>query len=234
MPEAVINKIDIQPNGQRILLKNQGMRDFPKVILYGFLLVTVFGILLTSPNLAMANGVLHGYYEPLEKTQGFRFLPSPKWQSPVEPRIIESVFRQPNSDWGAGHRGVDQFALAEIPLLAPIDAKILFSGQVFGRPVVTLAEKHGLKIEFEPACLVPPATDVASSAKALTVTALAVVGQRVVRGQPFAWFCPQSGFSHCAVPCLHWGVKTSKGGYLSPQRFTGELLSAKPKPLARF
>lgn len=155
---------------------------------------------------------------------------SPFWTSPIAPPLIDAVFRQPETKWGAGHRGIDLVAMPDTPILAPTSGVVKFAGQVFGRPVVTLTTSNRLTLEFEPACLTPPALSSANPELAVASKVFSVIGQPVLAGQPFAWFCPEGQLTHCLIPCLHWGVKTAQGGYLSPQRFTGELKSAKPKP----
>ncbi|MFM5903566.1 MAG: M23 family metallopeptidase [Microbacteriaceae bacterium] len=164
-----------------------------------------------------------------DSARGFQ-IRAPLWNAPIAPPIIDAVFRQPESKWGAGHRGIDLIGVPDTPILAPTSGVVKFSGQVFGRPVVTLAAANGLTLEFEPACLTPPALSTTNPELALASQVFSVIGQPVLAGQPFAWFCPEGQLTHCLIPCLHWGVKTAQGGYLSPQRFTGELKSAKPKP----
>ena len=134
------------------------------------------------------------------------------WHKPVATGSIERVFVQPNSDWGAGHRGVDMKLTPGRILKSPTSTTVTFAGQAFGRPLVTLQAVDGLKLEFEPACLL----------KSLAVRS------ELAKGQRFATFCPDETSMHCQ-DCLHWGVSVN-GYYLSPQRFIGELKPSRVKP----
>ncbi len=134
------------------------------------------------------------------------------WLKPLRKTATERVFVQPNSDWGAGHRGVDLVAEADDVIRAPTAAVIAYSGQTFGRPVITLKTEEKLTLEFEPACL----SDFHKTGSVLSA------------GEGFAYFCPTSSGIHCAK-CLHWGVKFGDY-YLSPQRFTGDLKPSRAKP----
>ncbi|MSZ44163.1 MAG: peptidoglycan DD-metalloendopeptidase family protein, partial [Actinobacteria bacterium] len=126
-------------------------------------------------------------------------------------------FRQPETDWGAGHRGVDYLVGETETLVSPTASVVQFAGLVFGRPVVVLRHADGLSSEVEPACL---AKDIA-------------VGKSLKAGEPFANVCfgPKDG--HCEGVCLHWGVRTATRGYLSPERFTGELTLSRLQPLGK-
>lgn len=171
---------------------------------------------------------------PLPKTAGEVPLNKGLWRWPVRPAVIESVFRQPNSDWGSGHRGIDLVAVPAAPLFAPTGARVAFAGPVFGRPVVTLLTDQGLTLEFEPACLPkPPAIDKTTpvGVAAELVLPQIRVGQTVMASQIFGVFCPIGLATHCQVACMHWGVRTANGGYLSPQRFMRQLKPARPKAI---
>ena len=183
---------------------------------------------------AAASPVLKTTFAPLPKTAGNFVLNDPMWHWPVKPAVVESVFRQPNSDWGSGHRGIDLGAIPAAPLLAPTSARVAFAGPVFGRPVVTLLTDQGLTLEFEPACLpTPPAIDktTAVGVAAQLVLPQIRVGQNVMAGQIFGVFCPIGLATHCQAACVHWGVRTKNGGYLSPQRFMHRLAPARPKAI---
>ena len=123
-------------------------------------------------------------------------------------------FRQPENDWGAGHRGVDYPSADLEQLSSPTASVVQFAGLVFGRPVVVLRHGDGLSSEVEPACL----------AKNVSL------GQSLRAGQPFGRVCFGAKDGHCEGVCLHWGVRTSTLGYLSPERFTGELSPSRLQP----
>ncbi len=183
---------------------------------------------------AAAAPVLKTSFAPLPKTAGTLALNDPMWHWPIKPAVIASVFRQPNSDWGSGHRGIDLSAMPAMPLLAPTRARVAFAGPVFGRPVVTLITDEGLTLEFEPACLPnPPAIDQTTAVGVAVDLVLphVRVGQNVIPGQIFGVFCPIGISTHCQVACMHWGVRTKNGGYLSPQRFMHRLSPARAKAI---
>lgn len=138
---------------------------------------------------------------------------SAPWMPAIKGAQIERVFMQPNSDWGAGHRGIDLVAKAGAELTSPTEARIKFAGLVFGRPVITLLTPDNLVLEFEPACLKPPSS----------------VGDHLEEGDVFATFCSAELSTHCNDPCLHWGVRAGEG-YLSAQRFLFELRPSRVKP----
>ena len=121
------------------------------------------------------------------------------------------IFRQPETPWGAGHRGVDYQVSDGDQLVSPTASVVQFAGLVFGRPVVVLRHSDGLSSELEPACL----------SRGLAV------GQSLQAGEPYANVCFGSKDGHCESVCLHWGVRTAARGYLSPERFTGELAPSK-------
>jgi hypothetical protein len=171
-------------------------------------------------------------FSPYEPAHKYVPLGRDLWRWPVYPTIVESVFRQPNTPWGSGHRGIDLAVVPGTPLSAPTNAKVSFAGPVFTRPVVTLQTDKGLTLEFEPACLPeipkPPVSEPLGLALEVVLPKVRV-GQRVGAGSIFAVFCPVGAISHCAVACLHWGVRTDARGYLSPQRFVGQLRPSRPK-----
>jgi hypothetical protein len=135
------------------------------------------------------------------------------WMPAIKGAQIERAFIQPNSDWSSGHRGIDVVAKAGAELASPTEALIKFAGSVFGRPVMTLLTPDNLVLEFEPACLKPTSS----------------VGDSLEEGAVFATFCPAGQPTHCANPCLHWGVRANEG-YLSAQRFLFELRPSRVKP----
>ena len=139
--------------------------------------------------------------------------PAP-WLHAIKGSQVERVFIQPNSDWGAGHRGIDLISESGADLVSPTSARVNFAGPVFGRPVITLLTSDNLVIEFEPACLKPSVSE----------------GDILKPGKVFATFCANNVQTHCAQPCLHLGIRAGEG-YLSAQRFTRELRPSRVKPL---
>ena len=141
-------------------------------------------------------------------------LPVGNWNPPLEPPVrLVNQYRQPNSDYSAGHRGVDYLVTLDQPILAPADGKVWFAGTVAQRPVLSLKHEGGYLTEFEPAC-----TDLS-------------IGEPVFAGQEIAVVCPAlpTYQGHCPkAACLHFSlcspVKTKGGSeYLSPLLFIGGL-----------
>lgn len=138
-------------------------------------------------------------------------------------------FISPNSDYSAGHRGVDYPVAIDAELIAPTSGRIYFNGPVAERNVLTIKRPNGDLVTLEPAC------------SSLTV------GSVVSIGQPLGNFCPGNrGYrDHCekllsqpraragmgsTLRCLHFSYRT-EGGYLSPDAVMGLL---KPSRLAKW
>ena len=127
--------------------------------------------------------------------------PHEPWQVPLEqPVHLINPFFQPNSDYSAGHRGIDYRVTLGQTVLAPTDATVWFVGKVVDRSVLSLRTTSGELVAFEPVC-----TDLQP-------------GDRVAVGQPIARVCaPDSTYrQHCDQQlCLHFSLRTAEG-YLSP------------------
>ena len=131
---------------------------------------------------------------------------------PVTPLRVLSGYRPPPEPWQSGHRGIDLMARAGQPVAAPVDGRLTFSGDVAGRPVVTLTIASGLRLTFEPV-----RTDLSE-------------GDRIRRGSPLGQLAPTGlGASHCGGidPCLHVGLR-SGDGYRDPRPFVLGLPVLKP------
>lgn len=124
-----------------------------------------------------------------------------KWQVPLEaPVHLVNPYFQPNSDYSAGHRGIDYRVSLGQPIFAPTDSTVWFAGTVVDRQVLSLRTGHGDLLAFEPAC---------TSLKA---------GDKVELGEEIAWVCePDSSYTqHCVNDfCLHFSLRNDQG-YLSP------------------
>lgn len=135
-------------------------------------------------------------------------LPASPWNPPLEsPVRLVNQYRQPNSDYSAGHRGVDYLVQPGQPVMAPADGAVWFAGRVAQRPVLSLQHQGGLLTEFEPVC-----TDLSK-------------GEAVFAGQQIGFVCPANTdyVPHCtAANCLHFSLR-SQGQYLSPLIFIGGL-----------
>ncbi len=133
---------------------------------------------------------------------------NPAWQMPLNPPIeLINQYRQPNSDYSAGHRGVDYQVSLGQPVLAPADGVVYFAGMVVNRSVLSIMHGSAISTEFEPACPIVAA------------------GESVLRSQVIAKVCDAlpSYNQHCfAARCLHFAMKIN-GKYLSPLALIGRM-----------
>lgn len=135
-------------------------------------------------------------------------LPADTWNPPLDTPIrLVNQYRQPNSDYSSGHRGVDYLVKTGQPVLAPADGTVWFAGKVAQRHLISLQHNNGYLSEFEPVC-----TDLTK-------------GEPIIAGQQIGYVC-EAGPSyspHCSnALCLHFSLR-SKGAYLSPLVFIGGL-----------
>ena len=153
-----------------------------------------------------------------EKFDNTPAAPASSWQLPFTgPHRLVRPYLQPNSDYSAGHRGVDYEISKDEPLFAPADGVITVAQWIVDRPVLTL--RHGMTLvsELEPAC------------------ATVEVGQIVLKGERIGTACaPNSEYmSHCPdVSCLHFSLRIA-GKYLSPLALIGGLNPSRLLPYAR-
>ena len=143
---------------------------------------------------------------------------SVKWQTPfATPHQLIRNYIQPNSDYSAGHRGVDFAVSLDEIILAPSVGMVTYAGRLVNRPVLALSHEGGLKSEFEPAC-----------------TTLKV-GDEVLAGDPIGTVCPAevNYAQHCPdVTCLHFSLRLD-GKYLSPLALIGGLNPSRLLPYDR-
>lgn len=133
---------------------------------------------------------------------------SDSWIYPISAQEPLRDFLAPNSDFSAGHRGID-FAGAEgEPVLSVAAGVVRFAGQVGGRGVVSVSLADGYVAEVEPVC------------------PIVANGEQVVAGQTLATLC-SSGSNHCPQACLHvsarrFSAEYARGfAYFSPLLFFG-------------
>lgn len=144
--------------------------------------------------------------------------PSNDWQLPLDAPIpLVRHFKQPSSDYSAGHRGVDYAVTQEQPVFAPADGQVLYSGRLVNRSLVSISHSNKLVSEVEPVC-----SDLRK-------------GDPVHRGQPIGFVCqPTNGYSnHCSSDiCLHFSLRKD-GRYVSPLALIGGLSPSRLLPYAR-
>ena len=109
-------------------------KSLPKSVLAGLLSLTA----LVSA---------HGSISRAQET------PLINWAPPLEPPVnLVNLYRQPNSDFSAGHRGIDYQVTLGQSVLAPADGEVWFSGKVVNRQLISLKHPDGNLTEFEPVC----------------------------------------------------------------------------------
>ncbi|MBA2773943.1 MAG: M23 family metallopeptidase [Nocardioidaceae bacterium] len=124
-----------------------------------------------------------------------------RWVWPLSPApALEAAFDPPESDFGAGHRGVDLAGAASQEVQAIGAGVVTFAARLAGRGVVVV--DHGrLRSTYEP------------------VNAQVEVGETVAAGDPLGTLTTTS--SHCwPETCLHLGVRRGTT-YLDPLTLLG-------------
>lgn len=115
-------------------------------------------------------------------------------------------FIAPETEYSAGHRGIDLAAALGTDVFAPADGVIHFSGVVVDRPVLSIDHSGSLLSSFEPVISTLPA------------------GTAVRRGDLVGTIDASTG--HCIAACLHFGVRLH-GQYVSPLNYLGGI----PRPV---
>lgn len=120
---------------------------------------------------------------------------------PVPGAQVVRRFDPPPEPWLAGHRGVDLAAPVDAVVRAAGAGVVMFSGQVAGRGVVSVAHPGGLRTTYEPVLSERRVGDV--------VAAGAEIGRLT------------AGHAGCPVAaCLHWGLRRGPD-YLDPLSLLG-------------
>ncbi|NMN94290.1 M23 family metallopeptidase [Antrihabitans stalactiti] len=116
---------------------------------------------------------------------------------PLQPRpSVVRRFDKPSHNWLPGHRGVDLAGSPGQSVLSAGAGVVVFTGDVAGKPVVSVDHPGGLRTTYEP------------------VEASVEVGRRVERGAVIGTL--QAGHLGCPVAaCLHWGLRRGRD-YLDP------------------
>lgn len=136
------------------------------------------------------------------------------WQLPVQKPTLIHAFWLPNSDYSAGHRGVDYLVTQNQAVFAPHDGVVRFAGRVVDRNVLSITHGKNLITTFEPVC------------STLRAKAVVSVGEKIGR------ICQKPPYvNHCGVRiCLHFALKT-ESGYLSPLALIGGLNPSRLLPI---
>jgi murein DD-endopeptidase MepM/ murein hydrolase activator NlpD len=137
-----------------------------------------------------------------------------KFSSPLVGSSVVHEYRQSETPYSAGHRGVDYEAKLGQAVFAPADGQVHFVGKVVNRQLISLDHGQELLSAFEPVC------------SQLTE------GDPVVSGQLIGEVCEgEASYDlHCQPNiCMHFSVR-KHGEYLSPLWFTGELTPSRLLP----
>jgi len=116
----------------------------------------------------------------------------------VAPHEVVRRFEKPPQNWLPGHRGVDLGSTPDSEVRAAGSGRVVFTGFVAGRPVISIEHGSGLRTTYEP------------------VVAAVVAGSTVQAGQMIGHLL--AGHPRCtAAACLHWGLRRGDE-YLDPLR----------------
>ncbi|KOG34844.1 peptidase M23 [Streptomyces resistomycificus] len=120
------------------------------------------------------------------------------WPVGSRPAVLRG-WEPPATTYGRGHRGVDLAAAPGTPVRAVTAGRVSFAGRVAGKGVVSV-ELPGtgdppLRTTYEP------------------VRAAVEKGAEVAAGEVVGTVEPTG--SHCASPCVHWGLRRGET-YLDP------------------
>jgi murein DD-endopeptidase MepM/ murein hydrolase activator NlpD len=145
--------------------------------------------------------------------------PQTIWRVPLLPDTKGHVhllnpYRQPNSDYSAGHRGVDYRAPVGTMVYAASTGVVAFSGLVVSRRLITIRHDANLVTEYEPVCSVLSVGE--------PVKAEQLLGEVCSESPNYSW--------HCVEPCLHFSLR-SAGAYLSPLALIGGLAPSRLLPM---
>lgn len=139
------------------------------------------------------------------------------WRMPFEvPTQLVNEYRQPSSEYSAGHRGVDYLVSLNQEVLAPARGQVRFVGRVVDRNLISLSHPGGEITEFEPVC-----SDL-------------IAGEQVEAGQIIGWVCDPSiqYRQHCTnLRCLHFSLRKADM-YLSPLALIGGLNPSRLLPVS--
>ena len=136
------------------------------------------------------------------------------WIWPVDaPHRVIREFMAPATEYGPGHRGIDIAVAPGASVRAPAAGRVLFSGNVAGRGVLTIEHPHDVVSTIEP------------------IEASVTVGDVVVAGDVVGIVAPPDVVweaSH-VCSCLHLGARY-RGSYVSPRTLLGQARTAVLKP----
>jgi murein DD-endopeptidase MepM/ murein hydrolase activator NlpD len=144
--------------------------------------------------------------------------PSQARQSQFSPPVVGSSvvhqYRQSETPYSAGHRGVDYEVVLGQGVFASANATVHFVGPVVNRQLISLSHDEQLLSSYEPVC------------------STLIEGTPVQRGELIGEVCEgdETYEPHCQIQtCLHFSIRKN-GEYLSPLWFTDELEGSRLLP----
>lgn len=136
------------------------------------------------------------------------------WIWPVDaPHRVIREFMAPATEYGPGHRGIDIAVAPGTSVHAPAAGRVLFSGSVAGRGVLTIEHPNEVVSTIEP------------------IEASVTVGDVVMAGDVVGVVAPPDvvwDASH-VCSCVHLGARY-RGSYVSPRTLLGQARTAVLKP----
>ncbi|MHA7276531.1 M23 family metallopeptidase [Arthrobacter sp. Hz1] len=142
----------------------------------------------------------------------------PTWTWPLSPtpRVLRP-FEPPAQRWLAGHRGVDLPATGTVDIRSPAPGRVVFTGWVVDRPVVTVDHGGGLLSSFEPVVARLQRGEVVHKGQTVGTLASELRGPEPDAAD-LRTSGPEAAGTHCPTTCLHWGVRRD-GVYVNPLDF---------------
>lgn len=136
------------------------------------------------------------------------------WENPVVGSALVNSYRQSETPYSSGHRGVDFAVSLGQGVFAPANGTVHYVGKVVDRQLISIRHEGNLISAFEPVCSVLS------------------VGTQVFTGELIGEVCEadQDYVPHCPDQfCLHFSARKSDE-YLSPLWLTGDLAPARLLP----
>lgn len=133
---------------------------------------------------------------------------------PVVGSELVNQYRQSETPYSEGHRGVDYKVSFGQGVFAPADGQVHFVGTVVNRPLLSISHDNQLLSAFEPLC------------------SNLISGELVKRGDLIGEVCePDASYEpHCThFTCLHFSIRKN-GEYLSPLWLTGAMTASRLLP----
>ncbi len=165
-------------------------------------------ILVASLSALALLGVSSAALPALAEDSGPLEVSSLVWRVPLAPPVqLIQQFRQPSSDYSAGHRGVDYQVSFGQQVFAPADGLVWYVGRLVDRNIISLKHGSTLLTEYEPVCSTLSTGSVVAMGQVIGLVCDAAVTYR----------------QHCTgVRCMHFSMRF-EGRYLSPLALIGGL-----------